>query len=218
MRITPAVLATVASLVAAASAHAHIQVTPTVAAPADAVLFELLVPNEDSERTTDVTLKIPGGVLPFSFENTPGWTRKVTQADDGSTDTVRWHGRLAKDGFVRFAFLAATPERPGELAWKAIQTYSNGEKVRWIGAPDTEQPAAVTQIRSGIPKQNAGGEVVHDGAGSTTTPAQTPVESGATTSTAAEDDSADALEIATLVVAALALAIGLAGLFRTRRL
>ena len=33
-----------------------------------------------------------------------------------------------------------------ELTFKALQTYSDGDVVRWIGAPDSEQPAPQVKV------------------------------------------------------------------------
>ena len=34
------------------------------------------------------------------------------------------------------------PDEPGtSLTFKALQTYDDGEVVRWIGAPDADEPA-----------------------------------------------------------------------------
>jgi uncharacterized protein YcnI len=151
-------LASVLVLAWAAPAQAHVQVTPTEAAPGDPVLFELRVPGESDAHTTEVAVQIPKGVLPFSFEDRPGWKRTVEQADDGSIAVVRWRGKLASDGFVRFAFIATTPEREGELVWKAIQRYDDGEEAAWIGPPDADNPAPVTSISASASRQNAGGE------------------------------------------------------------
>ena len=65
---------------------------------------------------------------------------------------------LGADEFARFSFLASTPPGEGPIAWKAIQTYSNGVKNRWIGPAGSESPAAVTTVSKRFPKQNAGGE------------------------------------------------------------
>ena len=100
---------------------------------------------ESDAHTTEVALQIPKGVLPFSYEDQPGWRRTVENAADGSVGVVRWRGRLASDGFVRFAFLAGTPEQEGELVWKAVQRYDDGEEAAWIGAPDSDNPAPVTR-------------------------------------------------------------------------
>lgn len=158
---TGLVLAIVAGLLGggAASAAAHIQVTPTLAAPEDAVKFTVLVPGESSSaETTKVVLKVPPDALPYSFGETPGWTRKVVLAKDQSIGQVVWTGRLAADGFAEFSFLAATPPQPTTLVWKALQYYSDGSVVRWIGAPDSEGPAARTEVSADAPLQNAGGE------------------------------------------------------------
>jgi uncharacterized protein YcnI len=207
------VVGVVAAVAAAAPAAAHIQIQPTEAAPGDAVMFQLLVPGETEARTTEVALQIPEGVLPFSWEDTPGWTRRVTLADDGSIDVVRWRGRMDSDGFVRFAFLAATPEQEGEIAWRAVQTYDNGQRVRWIGPADSEEPAAVTEISSSAPRQNAGGESALAGAreeAGEATPA--PTAAPAAQQTATEDDSDTlplVLGIAGLVLGAIALVVAL---------
>ncbi len=151
-------LASALALAWAAPAQAHVQVTPTEAAPGDPVLFELRVPGESDAHTTEVAVQIPKGVLPFSFEDQPGWKRTVEQADDGSIAVVRWRGKLASDGFVRFAFLASTPEEEGDLVWKAVQRYDDGEEAAWIGPPDSDNPAAVTTVSAAVARQNAGGE------------------------------------------------------------
>jgi uncharacterized protein YcnI len=155
-----ALLAVVASLGGgAATASAHIQVAPTLAAPEDAVRFDVLVPGERSPQWTKrVVLKVPAGVLPYSYEATPGWSRRLVEAADGSVDRIVWSGRMAADGFVEFSFLAATPPRPGVLEWKALQVYSDGEVVRWIGSPSSEEPAPRTAIEADAPLRNAGGE------------------------------------------------------------
>jgi uncharacterized protein YcnI len=144
------------------SALAHVQVTPERAAPNDSVKFSILVPGERAEKTIRVELKVPRGIVPYSFGDTPGWKRKIIEADDGTVDRIVWSGSMAKDSFVVFDLLAATPEQTGTLSWKAIQTYRDGEAVEWIGAEDSEKPAAFTKISKGVPRQSAGVEKSDD--------------------------------------------------------
>jgi uncharacterized protein YcnI len=152
-------LATAAAFLAlAAPAVAHVQVRPTLVAPGDPVLFEVIVPGERDAKTIEVTLQVPKDVLPFSFQDPPGWERTNEEAADGSIAAIRWRGEQAEDGFSRFAFLASTPEDEGEIQWKALQTYDDGHISRWIGAADSENPAAVTTVSASAPRQNAGGE------------------------------------------------------------
>ena len=87
----------------------------------------------------------------------PGWHRQLDKRADGSIPVVRWHGELARDGFARFAFLASTPDREGEITWKAIQRYDDGSESAWIGPPGSDQPAAVTRVSAdAAPRTPAG--------------------------------------------------------------
>lgn len=196
------ILTVLAALVAvgtgiAAPAVAHVQVRPTVAAPGDAVLWTLLVPGEREVGTRSVELAIPDGVLPFSFEDPVGWERETTENADGTLRSIRWTGSASRDGLAVFRFLASTPDAPGEIAWKAIQRYADGEVVRWIGAPSSDTPASVTTVAADAPRENAGGEgPAADGEAGSVPP------SPAATST---DDGRDGL---TLALASAALVLG----------
>lgn len=194
----------------AAPAQGHVQVRPALVAPGDPVLFEVIVPGERDAKTVEVTLQVPKDVLPFSFEDPPGWERTVEEADDGSLAAIRWRGEQAEDGFTRFAFLASTPEQEGEIQWKALQTYDDGHVARWIGAPGSDNPAAVTTVSASAPRQNAGGEGAGDEASAEATPAATAVTARA--GAPVEDDDSPLpliLAIAALAVALAALALAL---------
>jgi uncharacterized protein YcnI len=202
------IVAVASALLAAAPAQAHIQVSPTRAAPGDAVLFQLLVPNERAASTVEVSMKVPGNVIPFSYEEPAGWKRRITLANNGAPDIVHWRGHVAVDGFARFGFLATTPAKAGPLAWKTIQRYSDGKEVRWIGAPGSDTPAAVTAVKAGVPRQNAGGE---GGSASAEAAAIPAAATAATNESAASEDSPLALilGVAGLALGAIALAIAL---------
>jgi uncharacterized protein YcnI len=208
--LTPALICSLLLLAAAtAPADAHVQVRPTTAAPDDAVLFEVLVPNERSNRTVELELAVPAGVIPFSYEETPGWRRSLTLKRDQSIRSIVWRGRLRSDGFARFGFLASTPPREGQIQWKAIQTYDDGRKVRWIGPPDSEEPAAVTMVSERFPRQDVGGEA----AGRAETPSGPAQGADNTEAAQTSDDGSDGtarwLAIAALVAALASLAIAL---------
>ena len=156
------------------AAHAHVQVLPAVVAPLDAVKFSVIVPGESNASTTRVELQLPPDLLPFAWEDVPGWKRKIVPGNDPrSLGNVVWTGKLATDGFVEFSFLAGTPESPGEMSWKAIQTYDDGSVVRWVGPPGSEEPAAVTLVDADAPLQNAGGESAGGEGGGQTEPTET---------------------------------------------
>jgi uncharacterized protein YcnI len=212
--VSRAVLTAVAALAAAAvaaaagPASAHVQITPTVAAPGDSAKFTVLVPGETEAQTTKVELKVPAGVLPFSYNVTPGWKRTLVSAADGSVDRIVWTGRLPRDGFVELSFLAGLPEQPGTLAWKALQTYSDGTVVRWIGAPASEHPAPTTVLKAGAAEQNAGGEGEEKGtaAGATSSSAAAAPAAVASSSSDTSDGGPDWLARGLALAALLGLA------------
>jgi uncharacterized protein YcnI len=173
-RLLLAVAGLVAAGVFAGTAGAHVQVTPTLVAPRDPVLFTVLVPNESDSPTVSVELRIPDGVVPFAFEPVPGWKRTETRAANQALERVVWRGSLPAGSFVRFSFLASTPPQPGSIVWRALQTYRDGTVVRWIGDPGSEEPAAITVVSAGAPRQNAGGE-------SSAAPAPSPAPPAAST-------------------------------------
>jgi uncharacterized protein YcnI len=207
-------------VLAAPPAMAHVQVIPTEAAPGDAVMFQVLVPGETEASTVEVSVQIPRGVLPFSFEDTPGWRRQMEMADDGSIESVRWTGKLAPDGFVRFAFLAATPEQEGEIAWRAVQTYDNGEEAAWVGEAESENPAAITTISESAARQNAGGESAapaeggggEEGGGEEAAPEATATAAPAAAATTGGEDDGGGSNTVAIVLGAGGLLLGAAAL------
>ena len=194
-------------LAAAPAASAHVQVRPALVAPGDPVLFEVIVPNERDAHTTEVTLQVPKDLIPFSFAEPEGWTRENKEGADGSLETITWKGELAEDGFARFSFLASTPEQEGEISWKAIQTYDDGSVSRWIGAPDSENPAAVTKVSADAPRENAGGEGAEAEGGeaaATATPAADTADTAPAAATVADDSDSPLPLILSIVAVALA--------------
>ena len=201
IRKTTGVLVVVAALVAVPAAWGHMTVNPNEAAAGSFARFDVRVPNEEeSADTTKVTLQLPEGLNFTSFQPKPGWTRTVTMkklakpvtSDDGTVteriDTVTWSGgKIAPGEFDEFGFSAQVPETEGAvLVFPAIQTYSDGDVVRWIGAADADDPAPRVTLTAA--------EDDHHG--------------GTTTTASASEDSHDARESR----ANVALVLGAAGL------
>ncbi len=195
------------------AAVAHVQVHPTMAAPDDAVMFEVTVPNERENRTVELELAVPPNVLPFSYEDTPGWRRMVKLNPNQSIRSIVWRGSMASDGFTRFAFLASTPPREGDITWKSIQTYDDGRKVRWIEPPDGENPAAVTTVTEGAPREDAGGEAPGEASsGEPQAPAEAAAEPEATADEMEASDGSGGSDTTARWLAAAALAAALLSL------
>jgi uncharacterized protein YcnI len=140
------VLALLIALVAPASALAHVTILPDTSRPGQSGEFRFRVQNERTDAATvKLEIFIPNGV-PVEAEPVKGTT--ITRIAGG----IQWSGfSLApgrtEDYTVR---LGPLPDR-GQLVFKALQYYADGQVVRWIQAPadDAERPAAVLDLGGG---------------------------------------------------------------------
>jgi uncharacterized protein YcnI len=208
-----------------AAADAHVTVQPTsVPAGGEDTRLAVRVPNEmDNASTVKLDLQLPPGFAEASFEPNPGWTVKVTKAklatpihtDDGDitegVTRITWtgdgkDGSIPSGGFKDFGLSVLVPGKAGDkLTFKALQTYSNGKVVRWIGPPDSDTPAPVVDVTA------AAGDAP---AAATATPAAaTPAP---TSAPAQKSSSSNGLAISALIVGVLALILGAAAMFTGR--
>jgi uncharacterized protein YcnI len=211
----------VAALVLAPAAAAHVTLQPPEAPAGGFTRLDVRVPNErDNASTTKVVVQMPPGFLSVSTEPVPGWDAELTMrrldepVEEFGEQVNEEVGRITftADGeasaiqpgqFQDFGLSLRVPEaRPGSmLTFKALQTYSNGEVVRWIGPPDSEEPAPQVELTPAEEEEAAAPA------------AQEPAAPAATE----EDDDGNGLAIAALIVGAAGLATGLAALFLSRR-
>jgi len=121
------------------------------------------------------------------------------------TVTFATTGEPIRPGEFRdFGLSLAMPDAPGrKLTFKALQTYDNGEVVRWIGPPDSDEPAPQVELTA------TGGQAATAHGGRTAAAAGPGATDG--------DDGAETVAVIALVVGALGLAAGLAGLATGRR-
>ena len=198
-------------------AAAHVTINPPEWEAEGFARFAVRVPNErDGADTTKVTMQFPDQVLSASFQPVEGWRRTVKMASldepleiEGERvtekiDTVTWSGGRIRPGeFQEFGISFQVPDEPGtDLAFPAVQTYSNGEVVRWIGPEDADEPAPRVTVLEAPPEEGAAAE---EEPAATATPAPA----------AAEDDGgSDTLSIVALVVGAAGLLAGGVALIR----
>jgi uncharacterized protein len=190
------------------------------------------VPNEtENANTVKLAVQFPPGFLDVSTEYMPGWSADVkttklakpVQTDDGEVtegvSEIIWTGRgsegkIPAGQFLNFPISTEIPGKEGEvLSFKVLQYYDNGEVVRWIGPPNSEEPAPQIDV-------TAEGGVLQDVAGSETappTPSSESAESGESSSGSSSDNASKGLGIAALIVGGLGLIVGAAALVRTRR-
>jgi periplasmic copper chaperone A len=199
-------------LAAPAVAGAHVTVQPGEVAAGGFTRLDVRVPNEtDNATTTKVELQLPDGFAEASYEPVPGWKVKVTKAklpqpvktDDGTvTEEVKritWSGgSLPPGAFQDFGLSVQVPGKAGQtLTFKALQTYSDGKVVRWIGPEGSDNPAPTVKLTSASAPA----------ASATPAPATASSDSGGS----------NALSIVALVLGALGLATGAVALSRQRR-
>jgi uncharacterized protein len=189
-----------------AVAEAHVTVQPAEAPAGGFVRLDVRVPNErDDAATTKVDLKLPPGFAEASYEPVPGWTVKVAKSklakpiktDDGEVteqvSRITWTAKRTADGippgaFQDFGLSVQVPGRAGDtLTFKALQTYSNGTVVRWIGAEGSDTPAPTVRVTA-----PTGGDATSNGG-------------------------SNGLAITALIVGALGLVTGAAALMAGRR-
>ncbi|MER5383677.1 YcnI family protein [Streptomyces sp. NPDC002688] len=223
---TLAALTTAGVLAAAGAAFAHVTVHPeSYAKGATDGVLSFRVPNEeDTASTTKVQVFLPTDHPVLGVLVTPqaGWTAKVTtiklkqpiKTDDGTiTDAVSeitWTGGRIRHGeFQDFdVAFGQLPDDTDQLTFKTLQTYSDGNVVRWIeeakkGGEEPESPAPVlTLTDKGAAEESSDGAAGSDAASSSSS------SSGGEESTVSDksgDSTARALGTAGLVVGVLGL-------------
>jgi uncharacterized protein YcnI len=216
-----------AVLLFAGPALAHITVSPDTATAGEAAVLTFHVPNEEAKADTvkvDVQIPTDHPIAQLLVQPVPGWTftvKTITLAkplvtDDGSfsqaVSEVIWSGGKILPGQFQSFTISADPMPTGlsQLLFKAIQTYSNGDVVRWIdlsqpGQPAPDHPAPTLTLTAANAPASTGGKAGAAGAGAA------PAASGS-------DGMARWLAVAGLLVALLASLLALTSARRARRL
>lgn len=213
-------IAALLALVPVASAHVTVQ--PEEIPAGGFTRLDVRVPTErDDASTTKVELQFPPGFLSVSTEPVPGWDAKIVKrkldkpveqfgeqvSEEVGQVSFTANGQAAGIGpgeFQDFGLSMSVPDKAGStLTFKAVQTYSSGEVVRWIGPPDSEGPAPQVKLAAAQPEGGASEPAAEE-------QPTAPAESGG------DDDSGNTLAIIALVVAIAALAAGLLALLGRR--
>ncbi|MFM7617087.1 MAG: YcnI family protein [Actinomycetes bacterium] len=181
---------------------------PGTIAPGEAATFAFQVPNErDDSATTSVQITFPTSspIAEVKVEPIAGWNAVVETTPlskpidvDGTkfteaVSTITWTGgRIEPGEFQQFVVDAGPIPDVTSLEFKAVQTYADGQVVRWIeptpaNGEEPEYPAPVVEVSAGEP-----------------TPSSSP------------SDGTKTLAIASLAISVLAVALG-AGAFMVGR-
>ena len=168
-----AIAALALGLIAPAVAQAHVTVQPAEVPAGGFTRLDVRVPNErDDAGTIKVEVQFPDGFHFASYEPVPGWDVEVKMekldqpVEDSHGEEVTeqvsriiWtgdgrEGIVPPGAFQDFGLSVQTPDTPDEtLTFPALQTYEGGEVVRWIGAPDAEEPAPTVSLTAAEDEQ-----------------------------------------------------------------
>lgn len=236
-RIAVAALTLGIVLFLAAPAWAHVTIAPDTAEKGGSdVEIAFRMPNEESAASaTELDVQIPTNppLLSVLAQAVPGWTASVQSVhlakpihtDDGdisdAVSEVTWKAISAADGikpneFGKFEVIVGQLPTSASITFPAIQTYSNGDVVRWIetqtpNGPEPEHPAPVLTLTSG-----GATTATTQPATATTTPTGSSSATG-TVKTAQDDaNTAKTIGIIAIIFAVIALIAVALSMFRKR--
>jgi uncharacterized protein YcnI len=206
--------ATALLLALAAPAAAHVSVQPSEAAKGGYAKLAFRVPNEEeSASTIKLEVQLPSGAKfqSVSTRPLPGWTVATTDT------TITWSGGKIEPGqFQEFEISVGPLPDVDQLVFKAVQTYDDGNVVRWIeptpaDGTEPEHPAPTLHLVAGT------GTDDHDAAAATSTTVGADAGDAASTAEDGGDDGDDGKVLGAYAVALVALVLGGAALVQARR-
>jgi uncharacterized protein YcnI len=237
-RLTVIAAATGASILAfAGSASAHVSVQPGSATQDSYAKVSFRVPNEREDAGTtklEVTLPADKPLTSVQTRTMPGWksevekTKLATPIDNHGkqltevVSKITWTAdagvRVNPGTFEEFEVsMGKLPSDTDKLVFKAIQTYDNGEIVRWIDVPgpDGKEPQYPAPTLKLTPKAAADAPA----AAKPTDPKA--ADDKATVAAKSDDKSSDStartLGVVGIVVGVLGLGAGVFGVLRAAR-
>jgi periplasmic copper chaperone A len=168
--LTSVLTALAASVVVAGSASAHVSVSTQDAAPGGYGKLTFRVPNEsDTASTVGLRIQVPqeAAMTSFRTQMIPGWTVIRTTTDlaeplESGGEEIRSYvsviefraeagGGIAPGEFQEFALSGGPFPDVEELAFPAVQVYSDGSESAWIeptvdGQAEPERPVPVLAL------------------------------------------------------------------------
>ncbi|MFI6153836.1 YcnI family protein [Kitasatospora sp. NPDC051170] len=239
-RIAAVALTAAASVVALAGpAFAHVTVNPGSASQGGYTAVDFRVPNESDTASTvklEVNLPLDHPLASVRTLPMPGWTAVVEKSKldkpikvhgsdvNEAVSKITWTAdagtKIAPGQFQEFRVsLGPLPTDADSMAFKALQTYDNGDVVRWIdeskeGQPEAAHPAPVLKLTK------ASGDAHGAGASATAGPAAGTHGDSSDHAAAsdgdkkASDSTARTLGVVGIVVGVIGAAVGIAGLRR----
>lgn len=128
----------------ASQSFAQVVVRPDTALIAQTVVFSVGVESGKVSPTTGVRLIIPPGVTNVVPNVKHGWIINTINKGENISE-IDWTGGTIPQGErIDFTFEATVPGQDATLAWKAYQSYENGQQVSWSQTPGSSPSANIS--------------------------------------------------------------------------
>ncbi|MFJ4591607.1 MULTISPECIES: YcnI family protein [unclassified Kitasatospora] len=237
-RLAAVALTAAASVVALAGpAFAHVTVNPGAAAQGGYTAVDFRVPNESDAASTvklEVNLPLDHPLASVRTLPLPGWTATVEKAKldkpikvhgsdvNEAVSKITWTAdagtKIAPGQFQEFRVsIGPLPSDADSMVFKTLQTYDNGDIVRWIdeskdGQPEPAHPAPVLKLTKAAAGEDAhGGVTASPSAGAH---GDSSDHAAAPAGAKSSDSTARVLGVVGIVVGVIGTAVGVLGLRR----
>ncbi|MEE1828167.1 YcnI family protein [Streptomyces sp. BE20] len=236
-----ALTAATSVVVLAGPAFAHVTVNPGSAEQGGYTAVDFRVPNENDAAGTvklEINLPLDHPLASVRTQPLPGWTTAVEKAKldkpikvhgndvNEAVSKITWTAdagvKIAPGQFQEFRVsLGPLPTDADKLVFKALQSYENGDIVRWIdeakdGQPEPAKPAPVLKLTKAASADSHG--VTATASPTAAADGHGHGESGAKDEAAADSGSSDStarvLGVVGIVVGVIGTAFGILGLRR----
>jgi periplasmic copper chaperone A len=222
----------------APGAAAHVTVNPRTATQGSYAKITFRVPNEKSDASTvkvEVAFPADRPIASVSVKPVAGWTAQatttklptpvrtgdgeITEAVTGITWTAGADAAVKPGQFQEFDVSVGPLPTVDQIVFKALQTYSDGEIVRWIeepnGGAEPEHPAPVLKLTP--PPAGTGSESARPDTATPDTATPDTAANAAAVLDGRDDGTALGLGIAGLVLGAAGLVIAVLAHLRVGR-
>ena len=139
----------IAALLVATAAAAHIKINPTASTYDAREKYTMRVPNEKKVATVKIEGDFPPELEVYDFEFKPGWKIDFKKNADGKIIGATWTGTIAPYEFVEMGMLGHNPKQGGPLTWRFVQFYADGTTEQFTGPAGSFLPAPVVTLTSG---------------------------------------------------------------------
>ncbi len=145
MKMIIGAAATALALLIAASANAHVSITPRQSTHGATERYTVRIPTEGKVATVAAEMEVPEGVIIETLQAPAGWKHEVRRQDERIV-AVTWQADVKPGEFIEVGFVARNPRRGERIVWTLRQKFADGTVTDWTVGPQGTRPTAVTRL------------------------------------------------------------------------